>query len=1290
MIRNFFALLSIIFFVLIFQKIALGAEELVKYRMLYLTNPATGLRYPDGSREARFGIEGEQVFKIPIGAVGSNLNSIAPDPNSPIIGYTDDCYPDDLNNPVGNIVISGRLISNFNNKPINGAVVAIHMGAEQQGNISDSGFAFQEKFIHGGKDWQGKLTNLYTFDISKDGYYKVYACNAYKQLSEQRKDVLKKYSPNIFNNPAEPCNMDGYSGNTTECTHFDFTKIYPKFTLSVICGLKNSPISNEPSPVLGEVLSIDNYNQEYKSANPPSFMFKNNLDLRINCSDDIGAFPIPKNLQFDAPLNVASCRLDDISPNLKNYYSKVQLPLKNDFYSLENYTYPGSTLIPDETSLADCTNPDDPLCLKNFITKAFPKPTQGINVFDYKNKNYLDDATANPNLLDKSFTYVTAQIGINSDLSDKEYPGVNDWIAQSREGNGATQGQLDTQLALKSFVSDYKFDLNVLKELYGCFTTFNAPAVRSSAFLDEQSREKFANNTADLTKEFYQNNLRIPSCRELYCGSDFVPDNTICKVKRPDVAEREKFGFDFSLKKDTDGYYQINALSGYGPGVTLNFRSLEDISGELMILSKDLINSEFNPKKSIPGATLLYKPVNKVSDIVACLDDNNNPVYLNDGSVQKEGSITYRYENQEKTFFSPVPFISFLSVPYTMELFQSIEGDNYQNYQKSDPSRSLLFPEQCNEDNVNMADKKHQLFANCKKAVIPGGVYSISALKVIANYCSEVIKIPTPDSANLPKAAPLTSVKEDSRRNLALNKTSLEVDLSIAKIGTPLSLCLCSTNDKDCSLFSSLNNKKNAPDYAVASFVGTANQFVKDSGESVNVLGFTCANSYPEPQNVPFNQDGKTPLKNCQNEITNVDRWEIPNTSAFNFVGGNSNLRVMWKFSMNEINSDMAHEYLTYKWGGAEPPKAIGTYRTNDSGSWETTTLTNEYGSGTVACKEGGYVDGELVCLNPSNQPPHGIGLDRVPEQVSSIRNIDLSLENGITEISGRTLLTPEEEDEDNVRREIKIIQKTEVGNSGSKQSRFKIRNAKYDPIPELLNDFRRYSVMGAMAGDYCKTPKINSIVNISTSTFNSNNTDGFQDPLYNFTAGAHCNTAIPEELDRCEDIANIPQPWIEDANNRGIEVKTYCRSMRCLSYCHQVSGSTYESVGIYARRNSLDPSRSDFFCKNLSPLRGVEFQVNPGDEGCVLDLVNRIKQGYANPAELDYDYKSVTTDSRYNRENYPVFDNNLCVNPSFEDPYRPGYQFDANNCKRNVYDAARSFEEFKGTGREIDLNINP
>jgi hypothetical protein len=443
---KFFVLLSVFFASYFLNFTAVAGEPLVKYEVFYVTDPATGLKIlSDNNDLAKYGIEGSQKFRVP--GDKRPIASQALNPNKPIIGYPDDCYPEDPNNPEGNILISGKIISNFTNKPVNGAVVAIYMGAEQLRNEKDGDtYGFDnETFIHGGKDSEGRLTNLYYYDISRDGNYRVFACNSYKKLSNDRKEVLKKQSPRLFDTGG-PCTMEGYTGNSKECTHFDFAKAYPKFSLAVVCGMENTFDPENPSPVIGEIYSIDNFNSPYKSANAPLFMKKENLDIRVNCYDSIEPFPLPMFLEYNSPLNIASCRIDDISPNLQNYFKKVQQPLKNDLIPFASYLSPISNIVPDENTLADCANPDDIFCLKNFINKSFPKPENNKTVFDYGNNVYLDADSANPFTKNNILSYGTNKQARKVDL-DSSGSSNNNWIAVSKN---SSEGQFDAKIDIKS------------------------------------------------------------------------------------------------------------------------------------------------------------------------------------------------------------------------------------------------------------------------------------------------------------------------------------------------------------------------------------------------------------------------------------------------------------------------------------------------------------------------------------------------------------------------------------------------------------------------------------------------------------------------------------------------------------------------------------------------------------------------------------------------------------------------------------------------------------------------
>ena len=70
---------------------------------------------------------------------------------------------------------------------------------------------------------------------------------------------------------------------------------------------------------------------------------------------------------------------------------------------------------------------------------------------------------------------------------------------------------------------------------------------------------------------------------------------------------------------DPSLYYIMNATLGYGPAVTLSTLSIEQITKNFVTLSKQLINSDFNPKASHPdpaiNSNLNYRPVTNIGDI---------------------------------------------------------------------------------------------------------------------------------------------------------------------------------------------------------------------------------------------------------------------------------------------------------------------------------------------------------------------------------------------------------------------------------------------------------------------------------------------------------------------------------------------------------------------------------------------------------------------------------------------------------------------------------------------------
>ena len=1251
---KFFIIFSIVLAIFIYAKtVVFATEPLVKYNIIYASNPS-GVRPFDPQT-----LEGVSGTRFRAG--GPSLLTATQNPNSPKIGDTDDCYPDDPNNPDGNIVISGRIISNFTNKFVNGAAVAVYMGAEHldnNGNVPRT-FAFNENFVVGGKDYKGRLTNFYHMDISKDGYYKVYACNSYKYLSESRKKEVSELK--VSNENKCP---DGYvstDGGKT-CTIFDYVKAYPKFNLAVICGMTQSTSDlSSPSPIIGEVFSIDNFNDSYKGGNPPKYMQKTNFDIRVNCQDEIPPFPIPMFLEYASPNNVASCRMDDVSPNLKNYFNKIQQPLRNYTFELTSKVIPGS-VIPDEANLRECSNPDDVYCLKNFITKSFQKPKLGVNVFNYGANTYLNPTYVNPTTRNEILKYSTNIIDRNIDMSDDEGDRPN-FIA---ENNNSSYGQYDAKVDVKSYIDDVKFDLNNLRDLYACFTTFNAPANRSSAELDEKQLNAYL---SDPNNKLYTPNVRIPSCKELYCGQEYVPNNEVCKVLKPEYASQERYGNNYGVK-DSDKYMQLNALTGYGPGITLNLESLEDISKKLLILSKELISSDFNPKKDIPGVA--YKPVKAVNDIVACLDDDSKPVFLNSGEAGKEGSITYKYKNtQETTFYSPVPFISFLSIPYNLEFFHSIISDNYAN--KTGQTPTSLFPEQCSGETTG------QKFANCRSAVVPGGVYSITALRLIAKICTDAVKLPTADAGDFNRVMRNTGINTSKVNNITEINRGLDIDLSVTRIGTPLSLCLCKSGDYNCNYQTRLNNKNNPQDYALASFVGAG-----DQNKNQNFIGVKCENTFSDSKN-------KTPSKSCT-EISNANEGAKVSHSDPNYLGPKSNMLVTWDYSMDQLKKGVGeginHLFLNYTWqkGNNESPQTNTANLPNLRGVFKVTDGGASYSSVSEACTTGGRDEnGVKKCLSHPR-----LVLDLNPRQISNqdLRGEEASgqLMNNPAAPSGIKDITYYQDEGDsstvdNLKDSLVAKQFTLNGTTGTVRTAFEFANAKYDPIPDLLNDFRKYSIYGSIPGgeEYCRAHQITSVFDFKANEYNyskRNENDLTGDLVGSHSRGIYCNAQIPDEMERCND----PRNWFGPEMNSPEK----CRISKCIAFCNQTNFARQ----VYYKYSDVNGGKYDYFCINLSPNTGVEMQMNTGDEGCVLDYVKRMKQQYALPAQIDENYTSVQADPKYSKSNYPVFNNNLCLNPSANHPLDPNYKFDNANCQLFVGDKLKEAQKINRTRKTINVNI--
>lgn len=1221
-----------------------ASELLIKYNMFYLTDPATGLRIDDGNAAIKSGYNGRELGDFP-GATtsvdfkyGGTMHTITLDPNNPQVGYPDDCYPDDSNNPEGNIVISGKIISNFTNKPVNGAVVAIYMGSEHlnnKGNDNQGGaMPFNERFVVGGKDVKGRLTNLYHYDISKDGEYRVYACNGYKPLSTSRKQELQK----LFNVDRCP---EGYVDSGQGCNHFDYVKAYPKFNLAVVCGMSNTQNSSLPSPIIGEVYSIDNNNDSYKGPNPPNYVQKRNFDIKVNCPESIAPFPLPMNLDYASPSNVASCRMDDISSNLKNYFNSVQKNIRN--YAFVPST-PENRLVPSLDQLPTCTNPDDIFCLKNFLTKSFQKPELGKNVFNYGAKTYLNEKNVNPNLRQEVFKYSTAYLDRKIDLSDAEGGSANERNFLPKNQN-STFGQFDAKADIKSYINDVKFDLSTLKDLYACFTTFNAPKNKTSALRDEEGYAQ-----AQRTNSYYTPNIRVPFCRELYCGQEFVPDNEVCRVKKPEFLAEQAYGTKFN-QKYSDKYIQLNALTGYGPGVTLSLESQKDISQKLLLLVKDLINSDFNPKKPEAGAK--YKPVQNVSDVVGCLNDDGTPVYLNDNSKNQEGSISYKVKGEVKTFYSPVPLMSFISIPYNIELFHSIVSDNYKN--QYGQNGEFLFPEQCN------SDKPDQKFANCRTGIIPGGVYSISALRLIANMCNAATKIPTPDAGTFTRIMGVTGESSSSQINKSLYTNVKDVELSVTKVGTPVSVCLCKTGDYNCNNATKLNNQENPSDFAISSFIGEGGQ---NNGN--NYLGVFCKNDFP-------NTYDKNPKENCRAIAASNSNKNVPENSV-NFEGNKGNLQVKWSYSYAQFDEgpDANHEWLSYQWdGGYRNPTPSNTPQVNNGELKSVASIWKAQSAGNLsdACIKG-IGSG---CLSYPR-----LNYDYNPKVVSKVESAEgyLNRPDAATGVAPLSYYDAGAGESNNfVKEPFKVVQKTHDGTTGYVKATFEFNNAIYDPIPDLLNDFRRYSVYGAIPGgdEYCRSPKIASVFDFVAKDYDvENDARGGGNVVQNRAKGVYCNAAISDEMKRCDN----PKNWVTE-NERTPED---CRYYKCLSFCQQLTGTYYMF---------MDPNTQNYYCLVRNPNQGVEMQMNTGDEGCVLDYVQRMKTVYAVPAEVPSDYRSVRGDAKYDKSNYPVYNNVLCDNPSISNPLDPNYKLNGKTCMPFVGKTLLEGAKFNKTQFNFTTPIN-
>jgi hypothetical protein len=186
------------------------------------------------------------------------------------------------------------------------------------------------------------------------------------------------------------------------------------------------------------------------------------------------------------------------------------------------------------------------------------------------------------------------------------------------------------------------------------------------------------------------------------------------------------------------------------------------------------------------------------------------------------------------------------------------------------------------------------------------------------------------------------------------------------------------------------------------------------------------------------------------------------------------------------------------------------------------------------------------------------------------------------------------------------------------------------------------------------------------------------------YTAGIHCNSYIPEEMDKCEDPAQRPKEWDDISRNENRDPVAGCKMFKCMNFCNQIS-PTYYTVGEYKKHG--DFNKLDFFCRNMNPTQGLEVQVNSGQEGCILDFTNKMKQSYANPADVRYDKPSVMGDSRYDRANYPIYNNKLCYNPSLTNPLVSNYTWDGSNCNPFVGDKFEGLKDFYNTSVKTPNN---
>jgi hypothetical protein len=1237
------------------------------------------------------------------------------DPNNPDIGNPDDCYPENPDNPTGNILFSGRVISNTDGKVINGAVVAVYMGAENTYNVADSGvmgLGEGKRFVVGGKDKYGRLTNLYSYSITNKGEYKVFACNDYKKLTASRLAFLRNINSTQFQNITQL--PENYSASGQDSIYYDYSKTYPKFHLAVICGMAITPDKKGLSPIIGEVYSVVNYNNEYKSPNRPNYMRKTGFDIRVNCNSELPNFQVPMFLDYSSTTNIASCRMDDISPNLLSYMNDIRKPFRNALDTAPgDLTAPNTTVVPDVNALPECP-PGDPFCLKNFITASFPKPERGKNVFDYGQKTFLDPNSVNDVIKNQEFIYSSPWlIDRHVDLDDSQISNEDDFIPI---GKRSTKGQIDAKIDMRSSIDDYKFDIDSLRQLYACFTTLNAPEVKSSARYDD-----LRNNHVQVfpdQKYSYMLNMRIPSCRELWCAQFANPDRTLCSI--PKVSKIDPVA-DLRFNNSLDQSYYMRASLGYGPAVTLSKLSQADITRNFLVLAKQLIASDFNPKAPFPNAENLasYKPITDIGQIPACFADNGSLVNLNPSGTSSEGAINYTMSNgSSHTFYSPVPLLSFISIPNVIEIYHSNTGDNYRNL--SSEKTPEFFSEECD---VTTGPKRpnNQKFANCRKAVIPGGVYSLSALTLISKMCRDALKNPAPNSGVFDSVTP-TGTSINVTNNTPLPYKDIEPGMS--KIGTLQSLCLCEPGDNNCNLFRSLNNvyesspnnnklltaaradiERSYGNYALGSLVGNA-----DQTEGDNFVGVLCNNKFLDPV-------GKIANTCLAGNLSNYDGpngFSLPIKDLVKYVPNSSNLQVRWPFSTGELNTDEAYDYLTFQWGGSftdQVKSRITPYKIDATTGVISNANLNEYKSGgpnvTLETLEpkweqcdagqierkvsGKKYDGPLpytsssgvtystresvedaceagtlsVCTTEEkfvckrNKP---LGLERNSKNISDIE-VTKSSSNQETRIPGEKFF---KDNNTTSYDEIKVIQNVKKGTLGAVRGKFSFSNAKYDPIPEILNGFRDYSMFGKMPTNdyYCKTPKLTALVDLKVFELDISSESYLKvkpssSLIDNYTAGMHCNSYMPEEMSKCDrpDFRDyMAENWKSAARAAGLndtQTREYCKAVRCKILCqHMYTEGNFYFYGALEEGNP----QPQYYCRNLNPINGIEFQANKGDEGCVIDYVSRLQQTYAVPRPANRDLSNLNDrnlleniqDRRLSKENYPVYNNNLCEYPVF------------------------------------------